>query len=157
MLERQLAYWRTQLAGAPPLLELPTGPPAAGGRSGRRGASASALAAGRAERRLQALSRGEGATLFMMLLAGFQVLLARYSGQDDVVVGTPDRRTRTRAEMEGLIGFFVNTLVLRTRPVRRPDASGRCCGGCARRRWAPTRTRTCRSRSWWRSCSRSAT
>ncbi|HEX8906198.1 MAG TPA: AMP-binding protein, partial [Longimicrobiaceae bacterium] len=62
--------------------------------------------------RLEALGRGEGATLFMVLLAAFQALLAKYAGSDDVCVGTPIAG-RTRAEVEGLIGFFVNTLVLR--------------------------------------------
>jgi hypothetical protein len=62
---------------------------------------------------LQALSRREGATLFMTLLAAWQVLLSRYSGQEDVVVGAPIAGRR-RTELEGLIGFFVNTLVLRT-------------------------------------------
>jgi non-ribosomal peptide synthetase component F len=61
---------------------------------------------------LQALGRKEGATLYMTLLAGFQVLLHRYSGQSDVAVGSPIAG-RTRSELEGLIGFFVNTLVLR--------------------------------------------
>ena len=62
---------------------------------------------------LRALCRREGATLFMMLLAAFQTLLHRYSGQDDIVVGTPIAN-RNRAEVEGLIGYFVNTLALRT-------------------------------------------
>ena len=80
---------------------------------------------------------------------------ARYAGQDDLVVGTPIAG-RNRAEIEGLIGFFVNTLVLRGDLVGRPALPRAAARGCARRRWAPTRTRTCRSRSWWRSCSRSA-
>src|SRR6185295_1709564 len=63
-------------------------------------------------RRAQALGRREGATLFMVLLSGFQVLLARYSGQQDLAVGSPVAG-RNRVEIEGLIGFFVNTLVLR--------------------------------------------
>src|SRR6185295_11357147 len=63
-------------------------------------------------RQVQALSQHEGATLFMVLLAGFQALLARYSGQQDLAVGTPIAG-RNRVEIEGLIGFFVNTLVLR--------------------------------------------
>src|SRR5207247_3663882 len=63
--------------------------------------------------RLKELSRREGVTLFMTLLAGFQVLLGRYTGQEDVAVGTPVAN-RTREETEGLIGFFVNTLVMRT-------------------------------------------
>ena len=61
---------------------------------------------------LLALSRQQGVTLFMLLLAAFQVLLARYSGQTDICVGTPIAN-RSRQELEGLIGFFVNTLVLR--------------------------------------------
>src|SRR5262249_23225675 len=62
---------------------------------------------------LQTLSRDEGVTMFMTLLAGFQALLHRYTGQDDIVVGSPIAN-RTRREVEGLIGFFVNSLVLRT-------------------------------------------
>src|SRR4029079_13010372 len=62
---------------------------------------------------LQALSRQEGVTLFMTLLAAFQLLLSRYTGQTDVVVGSPSAN-RNRAEIEGLIGYFVNPLVLRT-------------------------------------------
>src|SRR5262249_48071171 len=63
---------------------------------------------------LGALSRREGTTLFMTLLAAFQTLLARYSGQEDIVVGSPIAN-RTRVETEALIGFFANTLVLRTK------------------------------------------
>ncbi|HEV2735687.1 MAG TPA: condensation domain-containing protein, partial [Longimicrobiaceae bacterium] len=111
MLERQLAWWRERLAGAPPLLALPTDRPRPPVQR-FRGALAyrwlpDALAAG-----ARALARREGATSFMVFLAAFQALLARYSGQDDVSVGT-QAAGRTRAETEGLIGFFVNTLVLR--------------------------------------------
>ena len=154
---RSSATGASALAGAPPLLELPTDRPRP------RGADATAARARRFALPADADARGcgrwparEGATLFMTLLAGFQVLLARYAGQDDVVVGTPDRRARPRRRSEGLIGFFVNTLVLRADLVGRPRRSASCCGGCARRRWAPTRTRTCPSSGWWRSCSRSA-
>ena len=62
---------------------------------------------------LHVLSQREQVTLFMLLLAAFQVLLARYSGQPDIAVGTPIAN-RTHKEIEGLIGFFVNTLVLRS-------------------------------------------
>ncbi|HDQ71832.1 MAG TPA: amino acid adenylation domain-containing protein, partial [Chloroflexi bacterium] len=112
VLEAQTAYWREQLAGAPALLELPTDrprPPVQGYRGGRRWLTLSDdLAEG-----LRALSRREGATMFMTLLAAFQALLSRYTGQRDVVVGSPIAG-RTRAEVEDLIGFFVNTLALRT-------------------------------------------
>ncbi|HEX8151320.1 MAG TPA: amino acid adenylation domain-containing protein, partial [Pyrinomonadaceae bacterium] len=111
-LERQLDYWREQLGGAQAALDLPTDrrPPAV---RTRRGAHHTfTLPAGLA-RALGELSRRQGTTMFMTLLAAFQALLARYSGQQDVSVGTPVAG-RGRAETEDLIGFFVNTLVLRT-------------------------------------------
>ncbi|MEW5926225.1 MAG: amino acid adenylation domain-containing protein [Gemmatimonadota bacterium] len=110
-LEGQLGYWRERLAGMPPLLELPTDRPRPPVASDRGGAVAFALPTGTAAA-LRALARREGATLFTVLLAGFQALLARYAGTDDVPVGTAVAG-RTRLETEGLIGFFVNTLVLR--------------------------------------------
>src|SRR5262249_52427998 len=72
---------------------------------------------------LRQLSKREGVTLFMSLLAGFQVLLARYSGQDDIAVGTPIAG-RNRREVEGLIGFFVNTLVVRGGLGGKPTVKG---------------------------------
>ncbi|MBV9774815.1 MAG: amino acid adenylation domain-containing protein, partial [Gemmatimonadetes bacterium] len=111
-LERQLSYWRDRLAGAPALLELPTERPRPA-VSDHRGAVRSLRIDPAAADRLRALGRREGATLFMTLLAGFAVLLSRYSGQADVVVGTPIAG-RNRRETEGLIGFFLNTLALRT-------------------------------------------
>lgn len=113
LLERQIAYWKEHLAGAPPLLELPADrprPPVAT----FRGAEVPFALSRDMALALQRLSAREGATLFMTLLAAFDVLLARSSGQDDICVGTPIAG-RTRAETEDLIGFFVNTLVLRTR------------------------------------------
>ncbi len=111
VLEAQVAFWREALAGAPAVLELPTDrarPALQTFRGGRRLlVLPPPLLAG-----LRALSRGEGATLFMVLLAGFQALLARWSGAEDLTVGTPIAG-RTRHETEGLIGLFVNTLVLR--------------------------------------------
>ncbi len=112
-LEEQLRFWREQLRGAPPLLELPTDRPRRGSLGATEAELRFALSAD-AARALRGLGRREGATLFMTLLAGWQVLLGRYAGQDDVVVGTPIAG-RSRAEVEGLIGFFVNTLVLRAR------------------------------------------
>jgi amino acid adenylation domain-containing protein len=111
VLEAQLDWWRTALAGAPPLLELPTDHPRPPVPSDR-GASVPFALPAETMRAVQALSRREGATPFMTLLAAWQLLLSRYSGQDDVSVGAPVAG-RTRLETEGLIGFFVNTLVLR--------------------------------------------
>ena len=121
-LERQLAYWRERLAGAPPLLELPTDRPRPAVADPRGGVRTFHLSAELADA-LRELSRAEGATLFMTLLAGFQALLARYAGTDDVPVGTPVAG-RTRLETEGLIGFFVNTLVLRADFGADPDVRG---------------------------------
>ncbi|HEV2735538.1 MAG TPA: condensation domain-containing protein, partial [Longimicrobiaceae bacterium] len=121
-LERQLAYWRERLAGAPPLLELPTDRPRPAVQS-PRGAHRWFVVSGRTTAALRELTRREGATLFMTLLAGWQALLGRWSGQDDVSVGTPIAG-RTRTELEGLIGFFVNTLVLRADLADSPGLRG---------------------------------
>ncbi|HLL48505.1 MAG TPA: amino acid adenylation domain-containing protein, partial [Longimicrobiaceae bacterium] len=111
-LERQLRYWRERLAGAPELLELPTDHPRPPVQT-YRGATVPVELSPELLERLQALGRSEGATLYMTLLGAFQVLLSKYSGSEDVVVGSPIAG-RTRKEVEELIGFFVNTLVLRT-------------------------------------------
>jgi amino acid adenylation domain-containing protein len=111
-LERPVAYWKRRLHGAPALLELPTDfprPPVLRSRGTGLGV---ALDAGLSQA-LRDLSRREGATLFMTLLAAFQALLSRLSGHEDIVVGSPIAG-RSRTEVEGLIGFFVNTLPLRT-------------------------------------------
>ncbi|MFL5537544.1 MAG: non-ribosomal peptide synthetase, partial [Longimicrobiaceae bacterium] len=112
VLEGQIAWWRERLAGAPPLLELPTDRPRPSTPDPRAGRLVRALPPATAEG-VRALARREGATLYMVLLAALDLLLARWSGQEDVVVGTPIAN-RTRRETEGLIGFFVNTLALRT-------------------------------------------
>ncbi|MGD2147544.1 MAG: condensation domain-containing protein, partial [Anaerolineae bacterium] len=111
VLEAQLSYWRKQLAGSPALLNLPTDRPRPAVQT-HRGARESLRLPQPLSESLKRLSRHEGATLFMTLLAAFQVLLYRYSGQEDIVVGTPIAG-RNRVEIEGLIGFFVNTLVMR--------------------------------------------
>ncbi|HEX2207374.1 MAG TPA: non-ribosomal peptide synthase/polyketide synthase [Longimicrobium sp.] len=118
-LDRQMAWWKARLAGAPALLELPTDHPRPAVQSFRGAAEPIALPRDLLER-LESLGRGEGATLFMVLLAAFQVLLGKYAATDDVTVGTPIAG-RTRAEVEPLIGFFVNTLVLRTELGGDPD------------------------------------
>src|SRR6185312_5172971 len=111
-LAEQLRYWREQLAGAPGVLGLATDRPRPAVQS-YRGAHYSFQLTSELTRALRELSRAADVTLFMTLLAGFEVLLYRYTGETDIVVGTPIAN-RNRAEIEGLIGVFVNTLVLRT-------------------------------------------
>ncbi|WP_373318977.1 AMP-binding protein, partial [Dactylosporangium siamense] len=111
VLERQLGYWRRRLTGAP-VLELPTDRPRAAVRS-TAGAVLDFVVPADVVEGLRAVSRSVGVSMFMTVFAAFNVLLSRYTGQDDIVVGTPIAN-RNRAEIEGLIGFFVNTLVLRT-------------------------------------------
>ncbi|MEW5928738.1 MAG: amino acid adenylation domain-containing protein [Gemmatimonadota bacterium] len=110
-LERQLAFWRGRLAGAPPALELPADRPRPASWS-TDGALHPFAVSAEVRAALAALARREGATLFMALLAAWQLLLARYADQDDVVVGTPIAG-RTHRSTEELVGFFVNTLALR--------------------------------------------
>ncbi|HWW75721.1 MAG TPA: amino acid adenylation domain-containing protein, partial [Pyrinomonadaceae bacterium] len=109
--ETQLDYWKRQLAGAPSLLELPTDHPRPSVQTLRGATERLEMPVAIAEG-LKRLGREEGATLFMTLLAAFQVLLHRYTGQTDLLVGTATAG-RDRAEVQSLIGFFVNTLVLR--------------------------------------------
>jgi amino acid adenylation domain-containing protein/FkbH-like protein len=111
VLNAQLKYWKEQLAGAPQVLEVPTDRPRPAQMS-TRGAMQSLVVPRGLVEKLEGLSRAEGVTLFMTLLAAFQVLLSRYSGQEDIVVGSPIAG-RNFAELEPLIGFFVNTLPLR--------------------------------------------
>ncbi|MCB0168540.1 MAG: amino acid adenylation domain-containing protein, partial [Anaerolineae bacterium] len=111
-LTQQLTYWRQQLMDAPPLLPLPTDHPRPAQMS-YRGQHRSFTLPSDLSQALQMLSRQAETTLFMTLLAAFKVLLYRYSGQSDLVVGSPIAN-RTRPELETLIGFFVNTLALRT-------------------------------------------
>ncbi|NBD09133.1 non-ribosomal peptide synthetase [Corallococcus silvisoli] len=111
VLQRQLDFWKQQLADAPHVLELPTDRPRPAVQQ-FAGATHDFTVPRSVRESLTALGRQEGATLFMTLMAGFQLLLSRYSGQRDFIVGTPIAN-RTREELEGLIGFFVNTLPLR--------------------------------------------
>jgi amino acid adenylation domain-containing protein len=112
VLEKQLAYWRQQLSGAPPVLDLPTDHPRTGEQASRGEEYISELPIELAEA-LSKLSQREGVTLFMTLLAAFQALLYKYTGQEEIVVGTPIAG-RNFPEIENLVGFFVNTLALRT-------------------------------------------
>jgi amino acid adenylation domain-containing protein len=111
VLEDLLAYWRERLAGAPAVLALPADR-ARPAMQSYRGALHTFSLPAELSRRIRALALREGATPFMVLLAGFKALLARLTGQRDIVVGTPIAN-RTQLELEGLIGFFVNTLALR--------------------------------------------
>ncbi len=110
-LDKQIEYWHGQLAHAPALLPLPTDRP----RPARQTYSGSRWGHGldpQLSAGLQALARTESSTLFMLLLAAYAVLLSRYSGSDDLVIGAPVAG-RQRAELEELVGFFANTLALR--------------------------------------------
>jgi amino acid adenylation domain-containing protein/non-ribosomal peptide synthase protein (TIGR01720 family) len=112
ILQKQLNYWQQQLNGIPTLLELPLDRPRPAVQS-YRGAHSSIPLSAQLSQELVSLSKRMGVTLFMTLLTAFQTLLYRYTGSDDIVVGTPIAN-RNQQEIEGLIGFFVNTLVLRT-------------------------------------------
>ncbi|HEX2079711.1 MAG TPA: condensation domain-containing protein, partial [Longimicrobium sp.] len=111
VLRRQLDWWRERLGGAPPALELPTDRPRPAVASSR-GASHGFRLGADITRGLRSLARREGATLYMVTHAALDLLLSRWSGQEDLVVGSPIAG-RTQVETEGLIGFFVNTLALR--------------------------------------------
>ena len=111
-LEIQLHYWQQQLADAPSVLELPTDRPRPPVQT-FQGSTLPIKISDELAEKLKQLSQQSEATLFMTLLAAFSTLLSRYSGQEDIVVGSPIAN-RNRVEIEPLIGFFVNTLVLRT-------------------------------------------
>jgi len=113
LLDEQMAYWKRQLANAPPRLNFPADlapstvqTSSAAEQDFRIGAALTAA--------LKVLNQAEGATLFMTLLAAFQILLYRLTGEPDILVGVPIA-SRDRAEIEDLLGFFVNTLVVRTK------------------------------------------
>jgi non-ribosomal peptide synthetase component F len=112
-LDEQVRYWKRQLEGAPGVVEVASdrSRPAV---ASYRGATQEVEVGVEVREGLKEMSRGEGATLYMALMSAYRVLLWRYSGQGDVVIGTPIAN-RSRAEVEGLIGFFVNTLVMRSR------------------------------------------
>ncbi|MBV8608486.1 MAG: AMP-binding protein, partial [Singulisphaera sp.] len=109
--ERLWAYWRTRLAGPLPDLNLPTDRPRPSIQT-QRGASRHLHLDERLSKRVTALGEAQGASLYTTLLAAFQVLLGRYSGQDDVIVGSPVSG-RTRPGLDNLVGYFVNLLPMR--------------------------------------------
>jgi aspartate racemase len=112
VLERQLSYWKSRVGDAPTVPSIKTDHARASEQT-FRGAKRSVVLPHTLLLSLKKLSRDEGVTLFMLMLAAFETLLYRYTWQEDVIVGTPIAN-RNRPETEGLIGFFVNTLVLRT-------------------------------------------
>ncbi|WP_024882233.1 non-ribosomal peptide synthetase [Methylosinus sp. LW3] len=117
--DRQLAYWREALAGARFTLDLPTDRPRPPVQD-NAGRTLSFMVPAALAGKLRELTRARGATLYMTLLAAFFILLARWSGEKDICVGTPVANRR-RVELEGLIGFFVNTLVMRGDLTGDPD------------------------------------
>ncbi|HKR65869.1 MAG TPA: condensation domain-containing protein, partial [Thermoanaerobaculia bacterium] len=118
-LDTLLSHWREKLEGAPPLLPLPTDSPRPATQQ-FRGDRVTLDLDEQTMSRLDALCRDEGVTPFMALLAAFLVILKRWSGEDDLVVGTPIAN-RQHAGLENLIGFFVNTLALRTSLAGQPS------------------------------------
>src|SRR5207244_13340691 len=115
--ERLVAYWRATLLGHAPSIELPIDHPRPARQTFRGAVEHVAVSAGLVEA-ATALGREEGATLFMTVMAAFKALLHAYTGQEDVLVGSP-AAIRNLPELEPMIGFFANTLVYRT------DLSGR--------------------------------
>ena len=118
-LQKQLDYWREELAGAPAVIDLPVDRPRPPMRS-FRGARQSLAISKEITDKLKGLARAERATLFMTLLTAFQLLLSCLTNRDDIVVGSP-AAGRNRPELEALIGYFVNTLVLRAQLSGDPD------------------------------------
>jgi hypothetical protein len=112
VLEKHLAYWKKELAGNLPVLDLPPDYPRPSGPS-HRGAAKSFSLPAELSQSLRDLSNREGVTLFMLLLAAFNTLLYRYTGQDDIIIGVAIAN-RNRTAIEPLIGFFVNMLPMRT-------------------------------------------
>jgi amino acid adenylation domain-containing protein len=111
VLERQESYWKKELSGAPTVLELPTDKPRPAAQSFNGAIESFKLPKDLSEQ-LKSLGREEQATLFMLLEAGFAAMLHRYTGQEDILIGTPISG-RTRSETERLVGYFLNTVVLR--------------------------------------------
>ncbi|NMF63752.1 non-ribosomal peptide synthetase, partial [Brasilonema octagenarum] len=121
VLQSQLNYWQQKLANAPALLSLPTDRPRPAVQTDNGAYQEFALSQ-KLTGELTQLSQQQGVTLFMTLLAAFDTLLYRYTGQEDILVGSPIAN-RDRSEIEGLIGFFVNTLVMRSNLAGNPSFS----------------------------------
>jgi non-ribosomal peptide synthetase component F len=118
-MDAKLAYWKRRLAGPLPIIDLPTDHPRPPVQT-FRGATHALKLSGATTESLKTLSRREGVTLFMSLLAAFQTLLHRYTGLDDIIVAVPIAN-RGRVELESLLGLFANTLALRLDFARGPS------------------------------------
>ncbi|HLO87426.1 MAG TPA: amino acid adenylation domain-containing protein [Nostocaceae cyanobacterium] len=121
VLADQMQYWKQQLSGDLPVLELPIAKPRPKHQT-VKGKKHNFILSPSLTNELKTLSQTQGVTLFMTLLAAFKTLLYRYTGQEDILIGSPIAN-RNRSEIEGLIGFFVNTLVLRTSLAENPSFS----------------------------------
>jgi uncharacterized protein YneF (UPF0154 family) len=121
VLQSQLSYWQKQLKDAPPILSLPTDRPRPAVQTVVGATHKFALSVELTDKLIK-LSQNQGCTLFMTLLAAYDTLLYRYTGQSDILVGSPIAN-RDRSEIERLIGFFVNTLVMRTNLAGNPRFS----------------------------------
>lgn len=109
--ERMWEYWKQQLAGELPVLNLPTDRPRPSAQTFRGASQTNRLSAGLTGQ-LKALAQAHGATLYMTLLAAYQTLLYRHTGQEDIIVGSPTSG-RSRRELAGVVGYFINSIVLR--------------------------------------------
>ncbi len=127
-LARQRAYWTEQLTALPPALELPTDRPRPARPSGQGGVHRFQIPAD-VVARVRQLAHEEGTSLFTLMLATYQVWLHRYTGQDDLIVGTPVAH-RDRTELQSLLGFFLNTLPIRTQ-LDATQVSATCSHACA--------------------------
>ena len=145
-LDRELDFWRAQLAGAPTVLRLPTDRRRPAMQTFEGATSTLALDAALADAGARALPRPTGVTPYMLLLATFATLLYRRSGQDDILFGGP-MANRDHPGFEDLIGFFANTIVVRVRLARQPRVRRAPARACASRCSSPTSTRRCRSSS----------
>ncbi|NOG44271.1 MAG: amino acid adenylation domain-containing protein [Calditrichaeota bacterium] len=112
VLEKQVNYWKEKLSGAPSLLELPTDRPRPSIQT-FNGAHVTFHLSEELSQKIKSFTNSEGVTVFITVLAAFKILLSRYSGQNDISIGTPIAN-RTRSDIENIIGFFVNTLVMRS-------------------------------------------
>jgi hypothetical protein len=151
-LDTLLAYWRGHLGGAAPTLDLPTDRPRPRERSFGGASVPFALSPALSEA-LRTMARSERATLYMVLLTLFKVLLSRLSGQADIVVGTPVAN-RPTPELEALIGMFVSTLPIRSQ--LSPELGTRCWRKCATTSSTRRRMASCPSRRWSKYCAPSA-